>query len=245
MRGEDRNAMLRIAACDDNPLCLNEIESILKKEERVETIGLYQDPDELLGTLMSDPEQYDIVCMDLAFEEGKNDGRYYAQELYRLTPEVEILYMTGYNDRFAQYVLLDTVNLLGYLTKPIQPDVLHRYLEKSRRRRSERQYLTFFIRGKAFSLPIDRILYLESHNHTAEIHTDQETYVVYEKLSELAARLPSHFIQCHKSFLVNIAGIRQLEADCLVMRNGHTLPISKSCMAQTRACFFRYIGQNL
>lgn len=31
MRGEDRNAMLRIAACDDNPLCLNEIESILKK----------------------------------------------------------------------------------------------------------------------------------------------------------------------------------------------------------------------
>lgn len=222
MRGEDRNAMLRIAACDDNPLCLNEIESILKKEERVETIGLYQDPDELLGTLMSDPEQYDIVCMDLAFEEGKNDGRYYAQELYRLTPEVEVLYMTGYNDRFAQYVLLDTVNLLGYLTKPIQPDVLHRYLEKSRRRRSERQYLTFFIRGKAFSLPIDRILYLESHNHTAEIHTDQETYVVYEKLSELAARLPSHFIQCHKSFLVNIAGIRQLEADCLVIQNGHT-----------------------
>ena len=93
MRGEDRNAMLRIAACDDNPLCLNEIESILKKEERVETIGLYQDPDELLGTLMSDPEQYDIVCMDLAFEEGKNDGRYYAQELYRLTPEVEVLYI--------------------------------------------------------------------------------------------------------------------------------------------------------
>lgn len=237
--------MLRIAACDDNPLSLREIESILKKEERVETVGLYRDPEQLLDALMRDPGQYDIVCMDLLFEEGKNDGRYYARELYRLTPEVEVLYMTGYNDRFAQYILLDTVNLLGYLTKPVQPGVLHRYLEKSRRRRSEKQYLTFFIRGKAFSLPTEKILYLESHNHTAEIHTDDETYVVYEKLSELGARLPAQFIQCHKSFLANMARVRQLEADCLIMQNGHTLPISKSCMAQTRARFFRYIGQNL
>ena len=63
--------MLRIAACDDNPLSLREIESILKKEERVETVGLYRDPEQLLDALMRDPGQYDIVCMDLLFEEGK------------------------------------------------------------------------------------------------------------------------------------------------------------------------------
>ena len=127
----------------------------------------------------------------------------------------------------------------------MQPDVLHRYLEKSRRRRSEKQYLTFFIRGKAFSLPTEKILYLESHNHTAEIHTDDETYVVYEKLSELGAR-PAGAVYPVPQELSGQYGPRSPVGSRLPDYAEWTHPaISKSCMAQTRARFFRYIGQNL
>lgn len=236
--------MLNVAVCDDNTVFLEEMRIALAKDVRVKEIEIYNSPEDFWEAVADQGKKFDGVFMDIEFGMEKT-GINYAEELYPIAPTLGIVYVTGYNDRFAQHILLTDSNLIGYLTKPLDEELLGRYLDKLCNKQDGKSFLTFNIQGKTFVVATESILYVESHNHTVSIHTDRETYVSYEKLSELRARLPKEFIQCHKSFLVNMKYISSLEPDQVKVRETHLVPVSKTHMAETRAAFFRYIGQNL
>lgn len=236
--------MLSVAVCDDNAVFLEEMEAALRKDSRVKEIVLYKSPEEFREAVSEERARFDAVFLDIEFGRAKT-GIGYAQELYQIAPNLGVVYVTGYNDRFAQHILLTDSNLIGYLTKPLDTEILGRYLDKLFRERAGKSFLTFNIQGKAFVVATERILFIESHNHTVSIHTERETYVSYEKLSEVRNRLPGEFIQCHKSFLVNMKHISSLEPDRVKVREQHQIPVSKTYTVKARAAFFRYIGQNL
>lgn len=236
--------MIKVAVCDDNVIFLENMKAALQKDVRVAEIELYREPEDFWDAVTGLHRDFDVVFMDIELGKAKT-GINYAQELYDIVPSLSIIYITGYNDRYAQHVLLADTNLIGYLTKPLDEILLRRYLDKVYKKKSKNTFLTFDIRGKTFMVLAETILYIESHNHTVSIHTDQETYVSYEKLSDLQKRLPKYFIQCHKSFLVNMKHISSLEPGKLKIRDDHFVPVSKSCVTETRAAFFRYIGQEL
>lgn len=236
--------MIKVAVCDDNVIFLENMKAALQKDARVSEIELYHDPEDFWDAVTGLHRDFDVVFMDIELGKAKT-GINYAQELYDIVPRLSIIYVTGYNDRYAQHILLADTNLIGYLTKPLDEILLRRYLDKVCKKKNKNTFLTFDIRGKTFMVLAETILYIESHNHTVSIHTEQETYVSYEKLSDLRKRLPKYFIQCHKSFLVNMKHISSLEPGKLKVRDSHLVPVSKSCVAETRAAFFRYIGQDL
>lgn len=96
-----------------------------------------------------------------------------------------------------------------------------------------------------YSIPSSQIIYIESSNHQALIHTQNGVYTVYEKLSSLMKRLPSCFVQCHKSFVVNMSWVQQMDANSLMVRDGTVLRISRSCSIQTRERLFSYLAQQI
>lgn len=236
--------MLNIAVCDDNLAFLDEMNELLQKDTRVEQIELYHDPEKLYEDIALSRKKFDVVFMDIDFQTSKT-GIHYAEDLYLIAPDIGIIYVTGYNDRYAQHILLADTNLMGYLTKPVEESLLSRYLDKVCEKQTPQEFLTFSMRRKTYSIPVESILYIESHNHTVTIHTDWKNYVIYEKLSDLLARTPAQIIQCHKSFLVNLTRIRQLEPGKLILQNGQPIPVSKPYMAATQASFFQYIGHKL
>ncbi len=234
--------MLNMAVCDDDPVFLAQMGALLDRDGRVGPVSLYSAPEDFLRAVDAGAGgELDAVLMDISFEE-RPSGLQCATALYRSAPQVAVVYVTGYTD-YAQHILLEEANVAGYLTKPVDAALLGRYLDKLMRVRSARRELTISVHGRAVTVPAMSIRYIESRNHTAHVHTvSGETLTVYEKLSALQAGLPEQFIQCHKSFLVNMEQVERMEPRALLLRGGGSVPVSRARAQAAREAFFRCIG---
>lgn len=218
--------MLKLAVCDDNPLFLQEITEVLEMDQRVEEVSVYESPVSLLKEIEKREKNFDAIFMDIEFEQEEN-GIQYVKEIFRIAPEIQMVYVTGYHDKYIQQIFFADTNLTGYLMKPLDKEILEKYLDKIYEKKNARNVFTFSVRGKIHMISTDCILYLESNNHRVLIHTEEGVYSVYDKLSSIHKKLPSTFIQCHKSFLVNLNRVKHIEGNEIFLSDGLKVPISK------------------
>lgn len=99
--------------------------------------------------------------------------------------------------------------------------------------------------GGARSVLPSEIAFVESDRRRLRLHLRGEVLETYGKLSEVARKLPSSFVQSHKSFLVNLAFVRELRADSLVLTTGEVVPMSQKRRKATREAFRAYVGRVL
>lgn len=231
---------MRIAICDDDKIFLKQLEEKLRHFSFVGKVNSYSEIEKFFMDLDAD-ERIDLVFVDLEWGNQKT-GIDYAERIYRKAPHLPVIYVTGFNDRFAQHVLLKEANLAGYLTKPINDDLLKKYLKKVSDRQDSEKFLTFQQQSRAISLDVKRVIYLESQNHTTIVYTDTVSYTVYEKLSNLLARMPDTFVQCHKSYAVNMRWVQRLESERILLKNGQSVRISRTFRVKTRERIFRFMG---
>lgn len=234
---------MQIALCDNEPSFLTSLKAQLDEHFPTDTFITYSDIDRFF----EDQENgftCDLVVMDLDWDR-KETGFTYAERLYRQLPHIPVLYITGYNDCFAQHVLLSDSNILGYLTKPINLELMKKYFLKAEDRLHAQDHLTFQQHGQLVSLPISRIVYLESKKHTCLVYTASGTYTVYEKLSQLIQRLPDSFVQCHKSYAVNMHHIFQMGPDTIQLQDGSMISVSRARWPETREKVLHFIGRQL
>lgn len=231
---------MRIAVCDDDPAFLKQLGEKVRDIAFISQVEQYSEMDLFFADL-EDGRIFDLVLMDLDWGEHAT-GIEYAEKLYGMVPHLPVIYVTGFNDRFSQQILLKKTNLAGYLTKPIDEMLFVRYLKKVIDNRDSAQTLSFQQQGRLLSVEMNRIVYLESKNHICVIHTDARPYSVYEKLSTLSGRLGSSFVQCHKSYIVNMRWIRRVEAGRIFLKSGEMLPVSRACGAAAKEKVLRFMG---
>lgn len=85
---------MRIAVCDDHPLCLRELERQLREIPLVREIRCFSVPEALFQAVRAG-EVYDAVLLDIDFRTS-DTGIDAAEALYALSPGTRIIYMTGY-----------------------------------------------------------------------------------------------------------------------------------------------------
>lgn len=237
---------MKIAICDDQQ---NALEHTLMKIETVspktETMSFLKIAD--LFQKIKDGIKFDVVLMDIEWEGEQRSGMDFASELYNLSPKTKIVFVTGYPERYSQQIFLKNTNLRGFVSKPIDTDILLKNLEKIKDEITleENRKLILKFNGIVIGVDPDDILCIESRAHTATVRTIHGGHLCYEKLNDLAKRLPGHFIITHKSFLVNMDKIRRIERERVVLEKGMETPISKSRYNEVRESYFRYIGSNM
>ena len=68
----------------------------------------------------------------------------------------------------------------------------------------------------------------------------------YQPLSALEAQLAGRpFFRCHSGFLINLAQVRQIGRDFLVLRDGSRIPVSRHRRAALMQAFAAYAGDQL
>lgn len=235
---------MQIAVCDDNELFLSEIQEQLNALPIVGNTFLFSDLNKFMFSV-DEGKRYDVVLMDIDWEQG-DTGMDVAEELYQLCPETKIIYVTGYSDRFSQRIFLYRANLSGYLTKPVDMELLQANLRKvaDTLHLQEQPSIVLRQRGVPISIALREIYYIESRGHTIEVHTAMETVVAYDSLENVMRSLPVGFFQCHKSYIVNMAQIRRFQSANILLKNGETVPISRARYTQTKESYFNYMGQS-
>ena len=84
------------------------------------------------------------------------------------------------------------------------------------------------LKGKAV-LPLREIMYIRSDEHYLKIYLSNEEFpqIVRYTLSSLAKQLPPHFIQVHRSIIVNLEFVKNIYANEVIMKDQTSLPISR------------------
>lgn len=103
-------------------------------------------------------------------------------------------------------------------------------------------YLEISSQRMVVRLELNQIRHIESHNHKIYVYTEDEVYMVYEKLSDILRRLPDYFVQCHKSFLVNLDYVAAIESREVVMKEGKRIAISRTYYNQMRERFVEHVA---
>ena len=241
---------MNIAVCDDQPEVLDVVENMLREIPEVERVETYQDIRHMRDEF-EDGKRPDVLIMDICHEyntkipetEERQEGIDYAYELNQKFPELQIIYLTGYTTRYSQHIFLKPVNLVGYLTKPVNADILEKLLKiaKERRVQEDEKRVTIMCRNQQQIFYLNEIWYLESSAHRTMIHTYENVQVCHDKISDMEERMGETFVRCHQSFLVNMKYIRRVEHDRFKLENGEEIPISKKRYMEARTRYFQYL----
>lgn len=235
---------MRVAVCDDEKKAILFLRELLKRDELVNGIGSFANQEEFLQKIR-DGEKFDIVFMDIDWKK-KTDGIQLSGMLYELTPMTQIIYVTGFNDRFSQQIFLEKSNLCGYLVKPVKEELLHKLLVKAKENAEHtEEKLVVRQNGTIQAIPIREIRYLESKGHHVMIHTLEKTLELYGRLERVKEKLPESFLQCHKSYVVNMNYIMFIDKSEILLKGGARVNISREKYNEVRENYFRYMGEQL
>lgn len=246
---------MRIAVCDDQAKVLNTVERMFFEVgviTGIENVDIYQDIRKLKKEFQ-EGNRPDVLIMDICHEfnpalpktKDRQEGIDCAYELNQRYPELQIIYMTEDVKKYSQNIFLKPVNLLGYLTKPVDLVILKKLLEiaKEKQKQNDEKRVTILCRNHKQIFYLDEILYLESRAHRTMIHTYEGEEVCRDKISDLEQRMGDTFVRCHQSFLVNMKYIRRIENESFKLENGEEISISKRRYVETKNRYFAYLNR--
>lgn len=236
---------MHIAICDNERIVADRLNEQIIKTEPDSSISIFTDIDRFFDTI-EDSAFYDLVFMDIDWGQPEN-GISHAEKLLDRSPGTQVIYVTGYGAEYSQQIFLTRSNLCGFLAKPVEPEYLSELLVKAKENIHAGAEYKFLIQNKGVmeSIPYSEILYFENKGHKTVINLRSRSLIFNAPLEEIRKNLPQFFLNCHKSFSVNMDHIRRIDKNGIILENEVKVPVSKAHYAETRENYFRYVGQKI
>jgi two-component system LytT family response regulator len=240
---------LRVLIVDDEPLGRQRLRALLEAEPDVVVIGECCDGPSAVRTLRR--EAPDLVFLDIRMPDL--DGFGVLEAMGQDRPP-GVIFVTGF-DKYALRAF--EVHALDYLLKPFDRLRFQKALARARAQiahaqttqvkeqlrallqesRSGKRYLDRVViksPSRVFFLRVEEIDWIEAAANYLRLHAGTEAHLLRETMSGLEARLdPEKFLRIHRSTIVNIERIRELQpwfhGDYVVLlRDGTKLTLSRS-----------------
>lgn len=193
-----------------------------------------------IEALVSEDRGIDVLVSDIKLGEGLDDAVALVKRHFPPGCGTQVVYVTGYADEYHTRVY--QTDHVYFLAKPVFQDDLDAALEKAcaKLRERLRTPISVTFDRTTYLIQPGRISYVESVKRKVRIVMDGRTIEAYAKLEDVRRLLPSCFLQCHKSFLVNMARIALVERDSVRLLDGTEIPVSQKRRAEVRASLARY-----
>ena len=236
---------MHIAICDNERIVAEQLSDQIRQFEADSNISVFTDIVRFFGTI-EDSAFYDLVFMDIDWGQSKN-GMNYAEKILYSSPGTQVIYITGYGAEYSQQIFLSKSNLCGFLTKPVESRYLSELLLKIRENIhvSAEYKLVIQNKGVTETIPYSEIFYFENKGHKTVIYLRNRSIVFNEPLEKMRKKLPQFFLNCHKSFCINMDYIRRIDKSGILLENEIKVPVSKTHYAETRENYFRYVGEKI
>lgn len=183
----------------------------------------------------------DLLFLDIEIP-GELDGLSLARRIRSSDHLMSIVLVTHYESYVYDGY---TVNALRYLRKPIREADLFSCLETACRRASLLRQDRFIIdeRDRHAVLHHAEILFIEARGHYLLFHLADAAAAptMRARLRDALRALPSAlFVQCHRSYAVNLLHIRRFTRTSILVSDGQTLPVSQKYFPGLHEAFTRY-----
>lgn len=220
-------ARIRALIVDDEPPARRRIRDLLEDEPDVEVVGECRDGAQAIATI--EAVRPDLVFLDVQMPEAGGFEVVRALGAERLPA---VVFVTAY-DQYA--VQAFEVHALDYLLKPFDRERFRAAVRRARealRRPAEAgadprllallEELRPSARGldripvrtgsRIRLVPVDEVDYFRAETNYVRLHLGERSHLVRDTLTGLEARLdPARFLRVHRSLIVNLARIREVE----------------------------------
>ena len=198
-----RDFKMNVLVCDDDQQIVDSIIEELKKKSEETHVALrfygFSQPSQIDLSL-----PYDIALLDI--DMGETNGIELARKLRAENENIVIIFITN----FIQYAPEGfEVQAFRYLLKADFSAKLDSYFDSAVQEVLQRkQLVTISINSEIIDVPVNDILYLESHRRIIVMHLLDEkrpAYQFYGNITELSEKIePLGFLRIQKSYLVNM-----------------------------------------
>lgn len=225
---------INVAIVDDMVSECERLRSLLKQygvqQEHPIQIKEFHSGKELLCDYI--PDSYDVVFMDIFL--NNENGVDCALELRRLDENVNLIFLTT-SSEFG--VKSYDVRAADYILKPATLEKLTRALRYCKIAESQSEpSVTVTTRHQPLEIALDCILYADFQNRSACIHLKDCLVPVSGSFTELSEQLTVYpqFMSCFKGIVVNLKEVQEVTGDCLILKNGEQLPVSRRLQRQVQ-----------
>ncbi len=239
--------MLRIAICDDDKeVVLSHkkiVETCLAENKSAGEIAVYTVSDNLLYDITEDHFFYDLILLDI--EMPGNSGMEAAEKIKPFLPNVKIIFITSHIE-FA----IDAFELSIFRYVPKQD--IHNRLPAAIR---DAVKLIGLEEGKAYriqtssrleKIPYKEIYYIERDGKNASIFAARGVSKVRKSLQQVYKELDAEeFIYIDRGCIVNMIHIMQIKEGMAVLKNGVSLPISRTHLQEVKIQINHYWGTHI
>ena len=222
--------MIRVLAIDDEPLALQQLAAYIKKIPFLELVAECQSAIEAKEILNN--ENIDAIFCDINMPDL--NGMDFVKSLS--TPPL-IVFTTAYSEYAVEGFKVDAVD---YLLKPFGLDDFKRAANRLQERLEVRQQEpattivsseddSIFVKTdyRVVKIAISDIRYIEGMSEYLKIHLESQPKPIVTLLSmkKMEEFLPSHFMRIHRSYIINLKKIQEVNKNRVIMDSETFLPI--------------------
>jgi DNA-binding LytR/AlgR family response regulator len=221
---------LKSIIVEDDLIARRTLEHLCCNHESIRHLESFESAEEALVFLDTVP--VDLIWLDVEMENLTG-----FELLNRLKSSPSVV-MTTSNPEYAfeayQYDIID------FIQKPIKPERFKSALSKilalekfSTKRYEKLQSDDIFVKvdKKYIRLAINDILYIENMSDYVKIFTKNKVYIVHSTMKSLDERLGGNFFRVHRSYLVNLSKIQDVDENNLIVGD-KVIPLSRRVRAE-------------
>jgi two-component system, LytTR family, response regulator len=238
---------MNVLIVDDEPLAREGMVLLLREEASISGLAQARNGAEAVAMIRS--ERPDLVLLDVQMPEMDGFG-----VLAALAPDAipPVIFVTAH-DQYALQAF--EVNAIDYLLKPVTRERFSQALSRVRERLSiqgadNRHVLSLLQQlsarpkhlsrialragGRISFVGVEDVVYVQAAENYAQLHTKGSRHLLHVPIATLESSLdPSMFLRIHRSLIVNLRHIRELETGphgeyIVILHGGVRLQASRS-----------------
>ena len=209
---------------EDEIMARKSLQRLCEQHDSLQLIAAFENAEDALAFLAT--EEVELIWLDVEMPGLSGFGL--LENLTSMPQVIMTTTKTEYAFEAYQYQVTD------YLQKPITLPrfkvAVEKVLELNSRKTTvspERQEIYVKIEGRYIRLPYAEITFVENVGDYVKIFTTKNSYVVHTTMKYLEEKLGNQFLRVHRSFIVHLDKIVDIEENNLVISN-KVIPISRA-----------------
>lgn len=187
--------------------------------------------------LVASDDRIDIFVTDIDLGEGNPSGIDLVRRHFPAGSPTQVIYISGHVEFCTSVYQTEHTY---FLLKPINQSDFDAALDKALSNLQDSRQLPVAIQHNGTVTMVDpaEVEFVESERRKVRLHSVRgECIETYATLGQMLDMLPECFVQCHKSYLVNMACIVELRPSSVLLRSGREVPVSQRQRTSVRDSF--------
>ena len=202
--------MLNFVLCDDNSSAIDKLSkmlnSIIISHNLEGQITFSTDnPMKLLDYVKNNPTHVLLLDIDL---KNKTSGLEIAEKIREIDKNIYIIFVTGH---FEFGLVAYKYKTFDFLQKPLTKERFEETILRLYSDIFDNTTKYIHLDNNKTVIKENSIRFIKKDGMKVIFHTDTRDYETYSSFSKISDMLPYNFVRCHKSYIVNMAKINDID----------------------------------